>query len=181
MGKLLLSALVLAVVSLAAKAQPIPAVSTSSSSALYVTGQAVGNGSDTTQDTLQTFTLPAGKLQNVGDQVLIAAGGQLAATTDNRTARILVGGTQVMGFTSTSASATRWATQVLVTKTGSNTQSYMTLVSANSGTSADSNTLTKTDTNTIVLSATGQDTTSATANSIICQYFTVSYIPAPPS
>jgi hypothetical protein len=180
MHKLILTAIFCACFSVISHAQQITAPPTSTG-ALYITGSAVGNGADLTQDTLQSYTLAAGKLQNVGDQILISAGGQFIGSTDNRTARILFGGTQVMGFTTTSASATRWGVQVLVTKTGSNTQSYMSFGAGNAGTTADSNTLTKTDTSTIVVSATGQNTTNSVANSIVCQYFTVSYIPAPPS
>lgn len=142
---------------------------------IYATGTSVGNGADTTEDTLQTFTLPAAQLTNIGDVIHIRAGGTLAATTDNRTVRVRFGGQVVGGFSISVASATVWWVDVTVIKTGANTQSFVATGDYGAGNQAKSGTLTVTDTASIVLSVTGQNSTTPTAGSITCQVATIDY------
>src|SRR6185369_2057528 len=52
----------------------------------------VGNGADTTEDTLQTFSIPAATLRTVGDRLRIVAGGTYGATTDSKTVKVKIGG-----------------------------------------------------------------------------------------
>lgn len=146
---------------------------------LYSTGVSVGNGADTTQDTLQTYTLPSGTMANVGDTIHIVVGGRVTASTDSKTATVQFGG-QTVASTNVinSAVVSRWSMDVYIIKTGANAQSWFCIVtiqgSANGGTS--SGTITVTDTSPITISSTGQNTTTATANSITSQGMIVEYI-----
>lgn len=167
-------------------AQPIVSSAPATIAPLFTTGVVVGNGADTTEDTLDTYTLPAGIFQNVGDRIVINAAGSFAASTDTKVVRIRWGGgsgTVTVTPTGNTTGQVRWWATVTILKTGSNTQSYGSganvLNSSNSGTS--SGTATATDTNTIGIVLTGQNSTSATANSITCQTFTVDLIRAPAS
>src|SRR6185369_8740398 len=59
----------------------------------------VGNGADTSEDTLPTVVLAAGLLRSVCDRVRIVAGGTMGATTDTKNGRIKFGGTTVANAT----------------------------------------------------------------------------------
>lgn len=161
-----------------ALAQPIPA-SGFGRQVLYTTGTSVGNGADTSADTLQTFSIPANTLVNVGDIIHVVAGGTFASSTDNKTAAIKFGATFQDTITATTTSAVRWYGEVWFTKTGTNTQSYMALgaqVANTSGTNAATTGLA--EGSPIVLTVVGQNNTAAVANSITCQMLMVEYIPA---
>lgn len=143
---------------------------------LYSTGVSVGNGADTTQDTLHSYTLVAGQMANVGDVIHIRSGGTLAATTDNKTVRLSVGGQVIAALTTASAGVTSWVLDAVIIKTGSSTQSYLTNMTALSGSgNTRSGTLTLTDTSTIAVLVTGQDNTAGNANAITAQLTTVDY------
>lgn len=156
-------------------------------SRLYVTGSVVGNGADTTEDTLQSYVLPAGTLANVGDTIHIMASGAAAASTDNKVYRVRIGsgaGNIVTSGTLLTLSGIRWAVDVYIVKTGSNTQSFYAMGRVSNATTSDgtlSGTLSGTDTAAITISITGQDTTASTANAVTCQYFSVDFLRAPPS
>lgn len=154
---------------------PSPATG-SSASQLYFNGVVVGNGADTTEDTLMTFTIPAATLVNVGDTITIRAGGGLIGSTDNKTAKIRFGNL-ASSTSTTTAAVTKWAGQFWITKTGANTQSYMSVWSlpgaAAQGTTSGTGTIT--DTSAIVVSVTGQNITNSVANSITAQYLSMTY------
>lgn len=157
-------------------------IGSSKTKRLYITGASVGNGADTTEDTLQSFTLPAGLLANVGDSVRIFAGGTFAASTDTKRVRLKIGGQVVNGFhQGTTTGAIAWALDCSIVKTGSSTQAYVSLGSVQSTAGQDGTavgTLSLTDTSTIVVSITGQNQSTSTANSITCQLISVDYIRA---
>ena len=148
--------------------------------ALYATYTNVGNGADITLDTLQTFTMAAGQLKNVGDRIIIRAGGAFAASTDSKTVACRIGSSGAI-FSSTVATAgqTSWRMEGEVCKTGANAQTYSGYVMANNNAvTSNTATLTQTDTGTLALSITGQNTTNPAASSITCRYFTVDYVAA---
>jgi len=143
---------------------------------LYTSGTVVGNGADTTEDTLYTFTLAAGQLAVVGDIIRIKVGGGLAATTDNKTLRVKLGGQIVGSLAATGAAQTAWYCEASIIKTGTNTQSYISSFILTAGNANPrSGTLTLTDTGTLVVAVTGQNNTTAAANSITAQAITVEY------
>lgn len=141
---------------------------------LNLTTTSVGNGADTTEDTLQSFTIPANTLVNVGDTLRIIAGGVFAASTDNKTVRVKLGGTAISSPTGITAGSIRWGVEAWVVKTGSNTQSYLSTGATVSGTQGtDTFTLSLTDTSTIALTITGQNSTNSSANSVTCRFLIV--------
>lgn len=144
---------------------------------LFITGTSVGNGADLTEDTLQSFTIPANTLANVGDTIHIYAAGTLGATTDSKTPRIKVGGTNLVVATTAASTLTKWYASVIIMKTGTNTQTYMTTTSGNTAVLAGitNGTLTLTDSATIALLVTGQNTTNSVAGSVTCQMLVVNF------
>ncbi len=151
---------------------------------LFATGTIGSNGADLSEDTLQTYTLPASSLVNVGDRLIIFASGGAGGTTDNKVIRFRIGsgaGGIIMASTAATASGTHWSGYAEVVKTGSNTQSAGGLASVTNTTNAGSGALTTTvtDTSTMVISITGQNTTNSVSGSITCQYFSVALVRAP--
>jgi hypothetical protein len=146
---------------------------------LYQTSTSVGNGADTTEDTLQTFVVPAGKLAAVGDRLVIELSGTMAASTDSRTSRVrLNGGSNIGGITGTTVNHTQWVNRVVIMKTGSNTQSVVSNATVSAAPLGLVSLLTVTDTAAITITVTGQNNTNSVAGSITCRYMTVDYIPA---
>lgn len=143
---------------------------------LYVTGTSVGNGADTTEDTLQTYTISAGQLANVGDVIHLRTGGTLAASTDAKAVRLKVGNQLVASLASSAAGVTAWALEATIIKTGANGQSYVGWSIPNSaGGTSKAGTLTLTDTSTIQILVTGQNTTNPVAGSVTAQMLIVDY------
>lgn len=146
---------------------------------LYATGTSVGNGADTNIDTLQTFTVPAGKFANVGDVIHIISSGTWASSTDNKKTNINFGASVVAAQNTTTSGVTRWSAEVWIVKTGSGTQSYMALGGLN-GSSANngvlSGTLTIDDTQPIVITVTGQNATNPVAGSVTAQGLVIEYL-----
>ena len=144
---------------------------------LYATGVSVASGADITEDTLQTFTVAAGQLANVGDTLHVVAGGVFAgAGTDTRTARLKFGVNNLSAVQVTAAASTKWSVEAWIIKTGSNTQSYVAVGTTNSAVVGTNNgTLTVTDTGTIAVAVSGQNATTATAGSVTAQAFIVEF------
>lgn len=143
---------------------------------LFNTSASVGNGADTTEDTLQTFVVPAGQLANVGDRLVIELGGTLGATTDNKTVRVkLNGGASIGTITVSAAAQVFWVSHIVVMKTGASTQSTIALAGASNIVAALNGLQTVTDTATITITVTGQNITNSVAGSIVCRYMTVDY------
>lgn len=140
-----------------------------------------GNGADLTEDTLGasgatpfTFTIPANTLLNVGDTITIRIGGTFIGSTDNKTAKVRFGSI-AFSTSTTTATITKWAAQIFVTKTGPSTQSYMAIWNLPSAAAAGTTTgiTAQTDTAGIVVNATGQNITNSVANSIAGQYMSI--------
>lgn len=173
-------------VALAAYAQPLPppggASGNGTISTIYTYGNStgVGNGADTTEDTLLTFNIPAGTLAAVGDRIRIFANGSFAASTDTKTARIRLTGTgsALQGISGVAAGNTAWSIYMEVQKTGASSQQQASYsIVASGGVNVISAALTLVDTAAIVLTVTGQNSTTATANTITVKYATVEYQP----
>lgn len=143
---------------------------------LFITGTSVGNGADLTEDTLQSFTIPANTLANVGDVIHIYAAGTFGGTTDNKSVRIKFGGNNIDLPSTSTASVTKWWAEVIVMKTGTNTQTYMsTAGSSASIPGTTTGTLTLTDSSTIALLVTGMNSTNSVAGSVTCQMLVVNF------
>lgn len=81
---------------------------------------AAGNGADTSEDTLYTYTLPANTLKNPGQTLHIHCWGATAANGDNKTMKLYFGASVVP--TPTAATNNKgWDMWLHVTRTGSTT------------------------------------------------------------
>lgn len=129
---------------------------------------ATGNGADTTEDVLQTFSFPANTFDAVGRCVRIDAYGSFAANADTKTVRLYFG---VLAYTSTglTVSGLGWNAWSIICKTGSNTQSAIgSGTMGNTVPSTNSTNPNQTDTSAITIKVTGQAGT-ANANDIVAQ------------
>jgi hypothetical protein len=147
---------------------------------LFHTGVSVGNGADITEDTLQSFTMLAGQLQNVGDALHILAIGTAGATTDSKTAKIKFGATTVAQRVCNAAGLTLWNIDIWITKTGPTAQRVSGNANAQTGTwGIISTAQALADTSALVVSCTGQNATNPVAGSITCDTMIVDYYRAP--
>jgi len=138
-----------------------------------------GNGADTTEDTIAAcgYTVSAAQLASIGDRLHIVAAGNFAASTDNKTARIKLGGVTQVSVSGTTAGQTSWRSDTYFVKNGSNTQVNAGFGAANANITNTTSTGALTDTNTIAITVTGQNATTATANSITCTLILVEFTP----
>jgi hypothetical protein len=138
----------------------------------------VGNGADTTEDTLYTAPIAASQLANVGDTFHVVARGLTAASTDVKSIRVKLGASNVCTFNSSAVGNTTYMIELWIVKTGANAQS--TVCFSTNATNAVANALTVTavtDTAASSISVTGQNNTTSTLNSIQAQLIMVWYLP----
>jgi hypothetical protein len=129
---------------------------------------ATGNGADTTEDTLATFSLPANTFATTGEMLRIRAWGKTAANGDNKTMKLYFGASVVT--TPTAATNNKgWFLQLEVIRSGASTQQVFgtglvdtTAVTPYYNAGAD------TDTAAIVIKCTGQAGTG-NANDILLE------------
>ena len=135
----------------------------------YYSQTGTGNGADATEDTLQTYTLPANALDKIGRSVYIYAWGKYSADTNAKTAKLYFGSETVSAATTGAAGNTAWALELVVGKVAANLQvvSAQSIVGTSHGGVANNITAAETDTAGIVIKLTGQDTTSSVANRVI--------------
>lgn len=88
---------------------------------LSVNTTSTGNGADTTEDTLLTFSLPASTLSAVKKGLKIRAWGNTGANADNKTMRLYFG-SEVIASPTAATNAKGWELELEVYKTGSSTQ-----------------------------------------------------------
>lgn len=135
---------------------------------IYIATSPVGTGADTTEDVLQTFSLPASTFDVAGRAVRIKAAGTYGADANNKTIKVYFGA-QIYNTGTISQNNTAWAIELIVWCTGTNTQSYFTsgLYAGTAIVGAGSGNLTQTASGAITIKVTGQNG-SAVANDIIC-------------
>ena len=169
-----------------ASAQPLPPPgggglgSSSGVATLFTYGSSsgVGNGADTTEDTLLTYSIPAATLKVTGDRLRIFINGSFAGSTDAKSARVRLNGTLFLTVNGATASTTTWQIYLEVQKTGANTQYTASngLVN-NTSPALSTGPGSLTDTAAIALTVTGQNNTTAAANTITVKYVAVEYLP----
>lgn len=154
--------------------------------ALYATGAIVGNGADTTFDTLQTYTAPANTLLNIGDAIHVVASGTFASSTDTKNIKIVLNpagaGPTIASLVGNAASTVNWALDVWIVKTGSNAQSVHvqgTVIGTANAAGTSSVTSAVADGSSITIAVQGQNASLATANTANCRIFLVSRRAAP--
>lgn len=137
-----------------------------------------GNGADTTEDVLATYSLPANTLKAAGGRYLrIRAWFKCAANADNKTMRLYFG-SEVIATPTAATNGKNAFLELNVFRTGASAQvvTGMGVVDTTPVTPL-SITGTETDTAAIVIKATGQAGTG-NANDIVCSAFTVELIGA---
>lgn len=152
---------------------------------LYTTGASVGNGSDLTEDLLQTFTVPANTLLANGDKLHVVAGGSFGATTDAKTVRVRfngVGGTVLSAPLGSAGGQVAWSVDIWIVKTGASTFTLRSLGTvlnaATNGTQNSTGNLQNLAT-ALAMVVTGQNVTNSVAGSVTCSYFQVDLVKAP--
>ncbi len=125
-----------------------------------------GNGADTTEDTLSTFTLPANAFDQAKRGVYIYAWGSYANTPGTKAAKLYFGSTSLAASTGQN---TGWALEFVIGKSAANTQqiSGQQIVGTVHGGVTNTANASNTDTAGIVIKVTGQNSTSANANTIV--------------
>jgi hypothetical protein len=143
-------------------------------------GGSNGNGADLTEDPLTAcnYTIPANQLASVGDTIHVVAEGTMAASTDNKTAKVKFNGTPIGATVNTSAAAaTTWRIDGNLTRIASGAQRWSSFNLGQAiGASVGGQNTSITDTATIALTITGQNATNAVANSVTCSSLTVDFM-----
>jgi hypothetical protein len=85
---------------------------------------AVGTGADTTEDVLQTYTLPASTLSAAGQSLRVTCWGSTGATANNKTMKLYFGASVVSTVTAAS-NAQKWWLDVVVMRTAAATQQVL--------------------------------------------------------
>ena len=89
---------------------------------LNIQTAASGTGADTTEDTLYTFTLPANAFSIPGKAVRVRAWGTTGANGNNKTAKVYFGASVAFASATSAANNTPWYFEMIVVKSGANTQ-----------------------------------------------------------
>lgn len=151
-----------------------PAQRTFNGASVQLSAAGIGNGADTTDDVLFSYTLPANALAIVGESLSVWGFGTYAANSNNKRARILLAGSPSgasTGIVTTSGSA--WSLRLSIFKTGASTQLTV-AESIGSTVPPNVNTFALTDTAPIVISIVGASTTTGAANDVLGKGFIIS-------
>jgi len=146
----------------------------------------VGNGNDTSEDLLMTYTMPANTLIANGQAVRITSSGIFAANTHSKNLRLYFGSQNPGSVTASASTTTQWIIEAIVYRTGATTQSSHTaltcysnafvLVAASSLAAVATN-LTQTLSSNLDIKVTGQVTGTTAANDIVANTMMVEYLP----
>lgn len=135
-----------------------------------------GNGADTTEDTLFTYSLPANTLLNVGNEINIEAWGSVAATSATKTVKLYFGTTVTQSFAYTTTQTGNWRIGAKIIKQAASVQladiNYDALGATTTRSLGNVTNGSETDTAAITIKITGQST-AATANLVLCNGFTI--------
>lgn len=88
---------------------------------ISVNTTSTGNGADTTEDTLLTYSLPAKALSANGKGIKIRAWGTTAANADNKTMKLYFG-SEVIATATAATNNKNWFLELEVFRTGASTQ-----------------------------------------------------------
>lgn len=137
----------------------------------------VGNGANTTDDILFSYTLPANSLDTIGRGIIIEAYGGFAANAHDKTVKIFFGSATVFTTGVVTAVGTAWFIRANITNTGANSQ-------VAGGFGIDGSTIIATEvtlpaqvTSTpILITLTGASPTTGAANDVVGYGFTVEFL-----
>jgi hypothetical protein len=138
----------------------------------------IGNGADTTEDTLFSVSIPAGAFDIVGRQIMIESYGSITAQNATKDARIYFGTTSLTSAFHVAAATTSgaWSLVALITKTGANQQTGWVSLDYSIGAATRVSVVispNEVDTAPIVVKVTGQ-TSAGGAGVVLCNMLTVS-------
>lgn len=147
-----------------------------------------GNTNDNNEDTLITYTLPAGTLKTIGDRLHIKWRYQSPNTATSRDFRLYFG--TLIGLGNIALTVANWVAESdwEIVKTAANAQSvfYRTIATTSQTTYQNTpetvvvnGTTTQIDTNPIIIKITGQIVGTAAANLCIANMLDVEYWPSP--
>lgn len=153
----------------------------------FNTAGASGNAADITEDILTNcnFVMPIGVMPNIGDKFIVTLGGKFSADANSKSARVRFGTTNagvpvMVTVSGTTATMTSWAFTMVFQKTALNAQNVWILSNTGStasfnGTSVSTGAFSEALLNNFTV--TGQNTISATANTVTCQMMETAYSP----
>jgi hypothetical protein len=156
----------------------------SGSSRLYSAFTNVGITASTTEQTLQSYTLPGGTLATDGQAIRVTVRGKYASTTRSRQLRLYFGSTVVTFMSSSTGSAFNVAQEAVIIRTGATTQIAFgpsEIGATNTTTVAlrfvEFNDPAETLASDVVIKVTGQSGSGAAANDVSCDLFMVELLP----
>jgi hypothetical protein len=135
----------------------------------YQSTTGTGNGNDTTEDTLNTFSLPAGSLDVAGRTLQLTAAGSFANNAHSKTAKLYFG-TSIVATTAAQTGANiGWQLILQVQKVASNSQLgfYSPIVGTTHGGISLPLSGTENDTNAITIKVTGQTGTASASDVVL--------------
>lgn len=135
----------------------------------------VGNGADTTEDTLFTVTLPPNTLSLPGQCISLLAWGSITATSATKNAKLYFGSSIAVPVTYLTTTTGSWQIYMMVFKVSANVQTALTEADSVGAATSRNVTVTagsETDTAAIVCKVTGQ-TTAGGANVVTANGFQV--------
>lgn len=103
--------------------QLIQSINTGTGGLLNAQTGAVATGAGTSEQTLQTYTLPAGALSTAGQSLRVTCWGVTAANTNNKTVKLYFGARHVDTVTMATASET-WSVNYVVMRRTATTQAF---------------------------------------------------------
>lgn len=134
----------------------------------------VGNGNDSTEDVLYTYSLPAGSLDVAGRGLLITAFGKLANNAHTKTVKLYFGGSIIAQFSGTQANL-GWQAQLEVFKSSALNAQFgqgLTVVGGTHNGVTSTITASEVEANAIVIKVTGQ-TATASAGDVVANLLEV--------
>ena len=133
-----------------------------------------GNGADTTEDTLKSYSLPANALDAVGRSVYIYAWGSYGNTPGTKAAKLYFGSTSIAAATGQNVG---WALEMVVGKSGASVQqiSAQNITGTAHGGVTNTANAANTDTAAVLIKVTGQNSSSSNANTIVLNGMYVTY------
>ena len=128
----------------------------------------VGNGANTSNDILFSYSLPANALSAVGKSVLIEAAGNFAANGNNKVVQLVWGSSTPLSTGTLTNNNGWWTIRLFVTKYGANQQWVDGFFTANGNeTDAYTGSAAETDTGAILILVTGASPTTGAASDVV--------------
>lgn len=142
-----------------------------------VSATGVGNGADTTDDVLYSYSLPASSLDVVGRGVRVSSFGSFGSTANNKRIQFAINGSVVFGSGTLTSNGGWWSLRAEFYKSATNQQVGTTDLIVN-GIVANTVIIlaTATDTSAMTLAVTGASQTTGAANDVVANGLVVDFL-----